>query len=97
MTANSRTSRRYHFDEDSLPAVQLLAFSLELRKLLQSHGSLTCFMPKSVFQAVPASTFQELVFDTLSPLHLDLGNRLSLKVHDAEHFEIMIDTTGKQP
>ena len=96
-TRTTRTSRRLRFDEASLPAVQLLAFSLELRKLLQSRGTLTGFMPKSVFQAVPASTCQELVFDTLSPLHADLANRLTLKVHDAEHFEIKIDTTGKKP
>jgi len=94
--ANS-TRRRYRFDEASLPAVQILAFSLELRKLLQSRGHLTGFMPKTVFQAVPAAAFQELLYDTLSPLHADLEKRLTLKVHDAEHFEIKIDNTGKQP
>jgi hypothetical protein len=91
------TSQRYQFDEASLPAVQLLAFSLELRKLLQARGQLTGLMPKSVFEAVSAATFQELVFDTLSPLHTSLEKRLTLKVHDAEYFEIKIDTTGKQP
>ena len=97
MTAVIPTSHRYHFDEASLPAVQLLAFSLELRKLLQARGQLTGLMPASVFQALPAATFQELVFDTLSPLHPDLEQRLTLKVHHAEHFEIKIDTTGKTP
>ena len=97
MTSDSSTSRRYHFDKDSLPAVQLLAFSLELRKLLQSRGQLTGLIPKSVYEAVPTSTFQELIYDTLSPLHVDLAHRLTLKVHDAAHFEIKIDTKGNEP
>ncbi len=97
MTTPAATSQRLRFDEASLPAVQLLAFALELRKRLQSHGPLTGVMPKSVFEAVPAATFQELVFDTLSPLHIDLEKRLTLKVHEADYFQIKIDTTGKKP
>ena len=78
----------FSFDRENQPAVQLLAFSLELRKLLRTHSKLIGMIPKSVFQAVPSSTFQELVFDTLSPLYMDLENRLTLKVHDSNCFEI---------
>lgn len=76
------------FDQESQPAVQLLAFSLELRKLLVTHGKLIGVIPKTVFQAMPSSSFQELIFDTLSPLYIDLENRLTLRVHDSKCFEI---------
>jgi len=78
----------FSFDQESQPAVQLLAFSLEIRKLLMIHRKLIGFIPQSVFEAVPSSSFQELIFDTLSPLYLNLENRLTLKVHDNKSFEI---------
>lgn len=80
----------FSFDQESQPAVQLLAFSLELRKLLRTHSKLIGMIPDSVFSAVPSSSFQELVFDTLSPLYFNLENILTLKIHDSSIFEIKI-------
>jgi len=80
----------FSFDQESQPAVQLLAFSLELRKLLRTHSKLIGMIPESVFSAVPSSSFQELIFDTLSPLYFNLENILTLKIHDSSIFEIKI-------
>ncbi len=80
----------FSFDQESQPAVQLLAFSLEIRKLLRKHSKLIGIIPKSVFQEMPSSSFQELIFDTLSPIYFNLENRLNLKVHDSNIFEIKI-------
>ena len=80
----------FSFNQESQPAVQLLAFSLELRKLLRTHSKLIGMIPDSVFSAVPSSSFQELIFDTLSPLYFNLENILTLKVHDSSIFEIKI-------
>jgi hypothetical protein len=88
MIKNENMLLSFSFDQESQPAVQLLAFSLELRKLLVTHGKLIGVIPKTVFQAMPSSSFQELIFDTLSPLYIDLENRLTLKVHDSKCFEI---------
>lgn len=88
MIKNENILLSFSFDQESQPAVQLLAFSLELRKLLVTHGKLIGVIPKTVFQAMPSSSFQELIFDTLSPLYIDLENRLTLKVHDSNFFEI---------
>jgi len=88
MIKNENILLSFSFDQESQPAVQLLAFSLELRKLLVIHGKLIGVIPITVFQAVPSSSFQELIFDTLSPLYIDLENRLTLKVHDSNSFEI---------
>ena len=90
MIDNEKMIKTFSFERDNQPAVQLLAFSLELRKLLRTHSKLIGMIPKSVFQAVPSSTFQELVFDTLSPLYMDLENRLTLNVHESDSFEIKI-------
>ena len=90
MIDNEKMVTTFSFDRDNQPAVQLLAFSLELRKLLRTNSKLIGMIPKSVFQAVPSSSFQELVFDTLSPLYVDLENRLTLKVHESDSFEIKI-------
>ena len=88
MIKNENILLSFSFDQESQPAVQLLAFSLELRKLLVTHGKLIGVIPKTVFQAMPSSSFQELIFDTLSPLYIDLENRLTFKVHDSNCFEI---------
>jgi len=88
MMKNENILLSFSFDQESQPAVQLLAFSLELRKLLVTHGKLIGVIPKTVFQAMPSSSFQELIFDTLSPLYIDLENRLTLRVHDSKCFEI---------
>jgi hypothetical protein len=78
------------FKTSAEPEIELLAFSLELRKLLKSDVNLIGRIPKSVFQAVSASIFQELIFDTLSPLSDNLDHRLHLEVHSSEFFEIAI-------
>ena len=88
MIKHEKIISAFLFDQESQPAVQLLAFSLELRKLLGTHSKLIGVIPESVFQAVPSSSFQELIFDTLSPLFIDLENRLILKVHHSNSFEI---------
>ena len=46
----------FSFDRENQPAVQLLASSLELRKLLRTNSKLIGMIPKSVFQAVPSSS-----------------------------------------
>jgi hypothetical protein len=78
------------FKASAEPEIELLAFSLELRKLLKSDHHLIGRIPKSVFQTVSESIFQELIFDTLSPLSERLDDRLQLKVHNSDFFEIAI-------
>lgn len=90
MMGDEKIISSFSFDQESQPAVQLLAFSLEIRKLLRKHKKLIGIIPESVFQAVSSSSFQELIFDTLSPLYFNLENRLTIKVHDSNSFEIKI-------
>ena len=90
MMRDEKIISSFSFDQESQPAVQLLAFSLELRKLLRIHSKLIGMIPESVFKAVPSSSFQELIFDTLSPIYFNLENILILKIHEINIFEIKI-------
>ena len=76
------------FKTSGEPEIELLAFSLELRKLLKSKTNFIGYIPKSVFQVVPTTVFQELIFDTLSPMSDTLDDRLTLEVRNSEFFEI---------
>jgi hypothetical protein len=78
------------FKTSGEPEMELLAFSLEARKLLKSDGNFIGFIPISVFHAVSESVFQEIVFDTLTPVSDELSDRLKLEVRDSEFFEIAI-------
>lgn len=88
MIGNEKIITSFSFDHESQPAVQLLAFSLEIRKSLKRHINLIGVIPESVFQAVPSSSFQELIFDTLSPHYINLEDRLTLRIQDSNIFEI---------
>ena len=80
------------FKTSGEPEMELLAFSLELRKLLKSKTNFIGYIPKSVFQAVPVNVFQELIYDTLSPLSDKLNDRLRLEIHNSDFFEIATRT-----
>lgn len=88
MKDNQQAIASFSFDQQSPPAVQLLALSLELRTLLKSNPRLTAYIPFEIYQNISANSFQELIFDTLSPLYTDLEKRLSLRVHKLPTFEI---------
>jgi len=71
--------------------VELLAFSLDLRAMLQSKHKITGYIPVSVYEKVAPSVFRELIFDTLSTVDSEIEQRLTLKVHNSAYFQIESD------
>ena len=88
MMATTSVNPLFSFKTSGQPEMELLAFSLEVRKLLKSNGNYIGYIPKSVFQVVPTTVFQELIFDTLSPMSGALDDRLTLEVRNSDFFEI---------
>ncbi len=79
------------FQTQGEPEVELLAFSLDLRAMLQSKRKITGCIPVSVYEKVDPSVFRELIFDTLSTVDSEIEKRLTLKVHNSEYFRIESD------
>ena len=80
---------RLTFTAESAPEQQLLAISLVLLDLLRKHARIELRIPDGVHQALPASTYGQLLYDTLAAEHHDLENRLRLRVHASECFELI--------
>ena len=83
-------NQRFDFTPDSAPEQQLLAISIVVLALLRKHKALTLWVPAAVHQALPASSYGLLLYDTLAAEHADLETRLQLRVHPAAHFDIGI-------
>lgn len=90
MSTNHPVIASFNFEDEGQSAVKLLAFSLELRRLLKENHHLIAYIPSQIYEEVPATSFQELIFDTLSPLYVDLDKRLKLRVHNLPAFEIKL-------
>jgi hypothetical protein len=79
---------RFQFTAQSSAKQQLLAMSIVLLDVLRTHHTLTLWVPMTVHQALSASDYGLLLYDTLAAEHLDLETRLHLRVHSANHFDI---------
>lgn len=76
------------------PEVQLLAFVLSLRRALAGRDKVRATIPRSVYDAVPAAVFQELVHDSLSQWAPDAPTRLTLIVRPVDTFMIERNIEG---
>jgi hypothetical protein len=85
-------NQRFNFQLGSTPEQQLLAISIVLLQMLRKHRSLTLYIPASVHHALSKNSYGLLLYDTLSAEHADLEARLQLKVHSANHFDIVFSS-----
>ena len=75
-------------DPSSPVEVQLLVFTLVLKKYLLENIKITAVIPKRYYDQLTTQAFEEIVYDSLSQFDLDLARLLSLEVTNDEHFKI---------
>jgi hypothetical protein len=75
-------------DPSSPVEIQLLVFTLVLKKYLLENIKITAVIPKRYYDQLTTQAFEEIVYDSLSQFDLDLGRLLSLEVTNDEHFKI---------
>ena len=75
-------------DPSSPVEIQLLVFTLVLKKYLLENIKITAVIPKRYYDQLTTQAFEEIVYDSLSQFDLDLARLLSLEVTNDEHFKI---------
>jgi hypothetical protein len=75
-------------DSRNPAAVQLLALTLEIRRLLRTHDRVQVQIPRSIYEAVSSDEFQEVVSDSLTHWVPRLGARVTLRIQSVDQFEI---------
>lgn len=79
---------RLEFDPHDAPLAQLLAATLAVREALRRHARVHLRVPRQVHDALPASSYAQVLADTLNADHADLAERLTLRVWSEPAFEI---------
>lgn len=88
-------STQLTFTPGSTAEQQLLAISVVLLDALRRHGRIELRIPEAVHQALPASSYGQLLYDTLAAEHTDLEDRLRLRVHPSVSFELIFNARGE--
>ena len=90
------SSHSYQFAlEDEVNAViQMLAFSLEIRKHLIAKQRVTATIPKVIFDELPNHIFEELIYDNLLQVSAHLHAYLDIKVKAVDHFLLQTTPLG---
>jgi hypothetical protein len=90
------SSHSYQFAlEDEVNAViQMLAFSLEIRKHLISKQRVIATIPKAIFDELPNHIFEELIYDNLLQVSAQLHLCLDIKVKAVDHFSLQTTPLG---
>lgn len=82
--------------EDEVNAViQMLAFSLEIRKHLIANQRVTATIPKVIFDQLPNHIFEELIYDNLLQVSANLHKCLDIKVKAVDHFLLITNQLGE--
>lgn len=90
------SSHSYQFAlEDEVNAViQMLAFSLEIRKHLIAKQRVIATIPKVIFDELPNHIFEELIYDNLLQVSAQLHACLDIKVKAVDHFSLQTNPLG---
>ena len=75
-------------DLSSPVEIQLLVFTLVLKKYLLENIKITAVVPKLYYDQLTTQAFEEIVYDSLSQFDLDLARLLSLEVSNDQYFKI---------
>ena len=75
-------------DQSSPVEIQLLVFTLVLKKYLLENIKITAVIPKLYYDQLTTLAFEEIFYDSLSQFNLDHARLLSLEVSNDQYFKI---------
>ena len=87
-------SFKFPIEDDVNAVIQMLAFSLEIRKHLIANRHVTAFIPKAIFEELPSHIFEELIYDNLLQVCANLHECLDIKVKAITYFSLEITRKG---
>lgn len=90
----SLDSYQFPIEEDVNAVIQMLAFSLEIRKHLIANRHVTAVIPKTIFEELPSNIFEELIYDNLLQVCANLHECLDIKVKAIAYLSLEITQIG---
>jgi hypothetical protein len=88
-------SYQFPIEDEVNAVIQMLAFSLEIRKYLIANQRVTATIPKVIFDELPNYIFEELIYDNLLQVSANLDACLDIKVKAIDHFLLNTNPPGE--